>query len=174
LFLIRNFPRKDQTMLTSNEIDAKIAKVLVHALGVEDADIKPGATLQGDLGAESIDFLDIVFRLEREFMIKINQDELFPEEFLRGDSAFISEGRLTDDGLAALHEHMPYADWRELERDRQLERIDDLFTVGLVTSYVRSKLMRSSAAGTDAQAPARRHSHEHARTLAVSTGSSAA
>jgi acyl carrier protein len=174
LFLIRNFPRKDQTMPTSNEIDAKIAKVLVHALGVEDADIKPGATLQGDLGAESIDFLDIVFRLEREFMIKINQDELFPEAFLRGDSAFISEGRLTDDGLAALHEQMPYADWRELERDRHLERIDDLFTVGLVTSYVRWKLMRSGAASTDAQPPARRHSHENARPLAASTGSSAA
>ena len=58
--------------------------MLVHALGVEEADIKPSATLQGDLGAESIDFLDIVFRLEREFMIKINQDELFPEPFLWG------------------------------------------------------------------------------------------
>jgi acyl carrier protein len=174
LFLIRNYPRKDQTMPTSNEIDAKIAKVLVHALGVEDADIKPGATLQGDLGAESIDFLDIVFRLEREFMIKINQDELFPEEFLRGDSAFISEGRLTDDGLAALHEHMPYADWRELERDRQLERIDDLFTVGLVTSYIRWKLPRDGEAGTDALAPAPHPSHEGRSLLAVATGSSAA
>ena len=161
-------------MPTSNEIDAKIAKVLVHALGVEDADIKPGATLQGDLGAESIDFLDIVFRLEREFMIKINQDELFPAEFLRGDSAFIREGRLTNDGVAALHAQMPYADWRELERDRRLDRIDDLFTVGLVTSYVTWKLIRSGADRTDAQAPARSHSHEHARPLAVSTGSSAA
>ena len=71
-------------MPTPDEIDAKIAKVLVHALGVEDADIKPSATLQGDLGAESIDFLDIMFRLEHEFMIKINQDELFPEPFLVG------------------------------------------------------------------------------------------
>jgi len=174
LFLIRNIPRKDQTMPTPNEIDAKIAKVLVHALGVEDADIKPSATLQGDLGAESIDFLDIVFRLEREFMIKINQDELFPERFLVGNSAFIDDGRLTDDGMAALHTQMPYADWRELERDRRLDRIDDLFTVGLVTSYVKWKLRGSGFAETDALAPARRHAHENARPLAVSTGSSAA
>jgi acyl carrier protein len=174
LFLIRNFPRKDQTMPTSDEIDAKVTKVLVHALGVEEEDIKPSATLQGDLGAESIDFLDIVFRLEREFMIKINQDELFPEQFLVGDSAFINDGRLTDDGLAALHTQMPYADWRKLERDPRLDRIDDLFTVNLITSYVRWKLMGSGAAETDAHAPARRHSHENLRPLAISTGSSAA
>jgi acyl carrier protein len=70
LFVIRDFPRKDQTMPTLDEIDAKVTKVLVHALGVEEDDVKPSATLQGDLGAESIDFLDIMFRLEREFMIK--------------------------------------------------------------------------------------------------------
>ena len=69
---------------------------------------------------------------------------------------------------------MPYADWRELERDRRLDRIDDLFTVELVTSYVRWKLMGSGAARTDTQAPARRHSHENVRPLATSTGSSAA
>ena len=49
----------------------QVTKVLVQALGVEEDDIKPSATLQADLGAESIDFLDIVFRLEREFEIKI-------------------------------------------------------------------------------------------------------
>jgi acyl carrier protein len=62
-------------MLASNEIDARIAKVLVEALGVEEEEIKPSATLQRDLGAESIDFLDIIFRLERDFRIKIHQDE---------------------------------------------------------------------------------------------------
>ena len=138
-------------MPSSDEVDAKVTKVLVYALGVEEADIKPSATLQGDLGAESIDFLDIVFRLEVEFRIKINQDELFPQSFLLEDSAFINDGRLTDDGLAALHAQMPYADWKELERDRRLDRIDDLFTVDLVTSFVRWKLSGSGAAGTDAQ-----------------------
>ena len=51
-------------MPDSNEINARLAKLLVQALGVEGDEIKPSATLQGDLGAESIDFLDIIFRLD--------------------------------------------------------------------------------------------------------------
>ena len=83
-------------MPSANQIDARITKALVQALGVEEDEIKPTATLQGDLGAESIDFLDIVFRLEREFMIKVDRDELFPESFLTGDSGIIDGDRLTD------------------------------------------------------------------------------
>jgi acyl carrier protein len=170
-FVIRNFTRKDQTMPASDEIYAKVTRVLVQSLGVEEDDIKPSATLQGDLGAESIDFLDIMFRLERAFMIKINQDELFPKPLLLGDTAIIDDGRLTDDGLAALHTQMPYADWRKLEHERRLDRIDDLFTVDLVTSYVGWKLMKSGAAETDAQVPIGDHSQENMSLLATSTSS---
>jgi acyl carrier protein len=161
-------------MPDSDEINAKVTRVLVQALGVEEEDVKPSATLQGDLGAESIDFLDIVFRLEREFMIKVKRDELFPEPVLLGDSAMIDGGRLTDAGLAALHRQLPYADWRKLERDRQLARIDDLFTVDLVASYVSWKLMANGAPETDAHPPAPDHSHETTGLLAISTESSAA
>jgi acyl carrier protein len=161
-------------MLTATEIDAKVTKVLVQILGVEEDDIKPTATLQGDLGAESIDFLDIVFRLEREFMIKINNDELFPESFRQRDSGIIDDGRLTDEGLAALHTQMPYADWRKLESDRRLDRIDDVFTVALVASYVRWKLAGTGAAGNEVPAPAPRHSHENTRPLAIPAESPAA
>ena len=127
-------------MPASNEIDARVAKVLVQALGVEEDDITPSATLQGDLGAESIDFLDIVFRLEREFMIKIPQGELFSELIFRDDTEIVQDGRVTDLGLAALRSRMPYADLRALERDRRLDRVDDLFTVGLLSSYLTWKL----------------------------------
>ena len=158
-------------MPTADEIYAKVTRVLVQALGVEEEEIKPSATLQGDLGAESIDFLDIVFRREREFMIKIDRDELFPESLLAGDSAISEDGRLTVHGLAALHTQMPYADWRELERDPRLDRIDDLFTVDLVASYVGWKLMGRGAAKAATHAPARHQSHENMRVLATSTGS---
>ena len=77
LFVSRNLSRRDQTMLAQNQVYATVTKVLVEALGVEEDDIKPSATLQGDLGAESIDFLDIVFRLERAFGIRIPKGELF-------------------------------------------------------------------------------------------------
>jgi acyl carrier protein len=161
-------------MPSSDEIHAKVTKVLVQALGAEEDEITPTTTLQGDLGAESIDFLDIVFRLEREFMIKIDRDELFPELLLQGESTIIDGGRLTDDGLAALQTQLPYADWKRLERDRRLDRIDDLFTVDLVTTYVRWKLVGSGADKTDARALAHHESHKTMKALAVSSGSSAA
>jgi acyl carrier protein len=161
-------------MPTANEIDTRITKVLVHALGVEEDEVKPAATLQGDLGAESIDFLDIVFRLEREFTIKINQDELFPQAFLAGALVIIDDGRLTDAGLVELRAQMPYADWGKLESDRRLDRIDDLFTVGLIASYVRWKLAGNVASEDDTRGAAARHSRESTRLLAVSTGAPAA
>ena len=66
-------------MPTHDEIFQKVQATLVDALGVDEEDVTREATLQGDLGAESIDFLDIVFRLERNFGIKIPRGELFPE-----------------------------------------------------------------------------------------------
>jgi acyl carrier protein len=171
LFFSLNLSRKEQTMPALNEIYARVTKVLVHALGVEEGDIKPFATLQGDPGTESIDFLDITFRLEREFGIKIPRGELFPEPASRDAPAFTRDGRPTDEGLAALRLRMPYADLRELERDRRLNRIDDLFTVDLVASYIRWRLGGSGAAETDAHAPAFHHSPEDLTLAAISTGS---
>jgi acyl carrier protein len=113
--------------------------VLAQALGVEEEDVKPSATLQGDLGAESIDFLDIVFRLEREFGIKIPRGELFSEQVFQTAAELVRDGNVTDQGLAELRTQMPYADLSFLERDRRLNRIDDLFTVDLLVSYIRWK-----------------------------------
>jgi acyl carrier protein len=140
-------------MPDANEIHATVTKVLVQALGVEEDDVTPSATLQGDLGAESIDFLDIVFRLEREFAIKIRQGELFAEPVFRGDTDLVQDGRVTDEGLAVLRSHMPYADLRNLERDRRLSRIEDLFTVDLVVSYIRWKLVGSGESDSDVHTP---------------------
>ena len=58
-------------MPTKEEVFEKIQAALVDALGIDEEDVTPEATLVGDLGAESIDFLDIVFRLEKAFAIKI-------------------------------------------------------------------------------------------------------
>src|SRR5947207_6043601 len=97
-------------MLAGENISARVAEVLVEALNVEEDEIKPTATLQGDLGAESIDFLDIVFRLEREFGIKIPRGELFPESIFQGDPEFVQDGRVTEKGLQELKARMPFAD----------------------------------------------------------------
>ncbi len=141
-------------MPDSNEIDERITKVLVQALGVDADDIKPSATLQGDLGAESIDFLDIVFRLEREFMIRIPRGELFSELIFQDVTTILEDGHVTDAGLATLRSKLPYADWNLLARDRRLNRIDDLITVNLLSSYLTWKLRGSEEADCDLQAPA--------------------
>ena len=133
-------------MTASDEIYGKVARVLVESLNVDEDDLTPTATLQGDLGAESIDFLDIVFRLEREFGIKIPRGELFPESVFQGDPDFVREGRVTDQGMGELRSRMPYADLSAFDQDRHLTSVPDLFTVGLVTRYIAWKLGKSDDA----------------------------
>src|SRR5262249_8666711 len=127
-------------MLTQDEIYTKVSDTLVEALNVEPEDVKPTSTLQGDLGAESIDFLDIVFRLEREFGIKIPRGELFPESIFQGDPEFVQNGRVTDKGLQELHERMPFADLSAFEKDPEVSHLSDLFTVDLIARYIRGKI----------------------------------
>ena len=95
----------------------KIQAALVDALGVDEEDVKPEATLVGDLGAESIDFLDIVFRLEKAFDIKIPRGELFPEDILT-DAKYVQDGKVTEDGLAELRKRMPFANLDDSPRTR--------------------------------------------------------
>src|SRR3974390_2410379 len=118
-------------MPSQTEIYEKVSATLVEALNVEEEEIKPTSTLQGDLGAESIDFLDIVFRLEREFGIKIPRAELFPESIFQGDPQFVQDGKVTDKGLAELRARMPFADLSAFEKAPEVSHINDLFTVEL-------------------------------------------
>ena len=134
-------------MSASEEIYGKVTQVLVESLNVDEGDVTPTATLQGDLGAESIDFLDIVFRLEREFGIRIPRGELFPESVFQGDPDFVRDGQVTEQGMGELHSRMPYADLSAFDQDRRLTAVPDLFTVGLVVRYVEWKLGQRVEAG---------------------------
>src|SRR5437016_10138133 len=127
-------------MPTQEEIYTKVSNTLVEALNVDEDDIKPTSTLQGDLGAESIDFLDIVLRLEREFGIKIPRGELFPESIFQGDPEFVQNGKVTDRGLAELRARMPYADLSKFEKNPEVRAISDLFTVDMIARYIQGKL----------------------------------
>ena len=126
--------------MTQDEIFEKVRQQLVDALSVDEDEVTPQARLQGDLNAESIDFLDIVFRLEREFGIKIDRNELFPESIFQGDPEFVQDGKVTAKGLSELKTRMPYAELAAFEKDPQFENIGDLFTVDLIVRYVKSKL----------------------------------
>ncbi len=130
-------------MPTQEEILSKVSATLVEALNVDEDEIKPTSTLQGDLGAESIDFLDIVFRLEREFGIKIPRGELFPESVFQGDPDFVQDGKVTPKGLDELRTRMPFADLSGFEKNPEVRHLSDLFTVALIARYIEGKLEAS-------------------------------
>ncbi len=123
-----------------DEIFQEVQEVLVDALGVDDDEVKAEATLMGDLGAESIDFLDIVFRLEKAFDIKIPREELFPAESLMNNPEFVSNGKMTEKGLAELRDKVPHTDISGFENDPDVNKLGDLFTVSAIINYVETKL----------------------------------
>ena len=126
-------------MADKDEIFGKVKECLVEALGVEEDDVKAEASLTGDLGAESIDFLDIVFRLEKAFNIKIPRGDLFPDNILTSEE-FVQNGKLTEKGLAELKSRMPHADLTQFEKNPNVQDIADLFTVEMIVRYIESKL----------------------------------
>ena len=129
-------------MPTSDEIFEKVRDTLVDALGVDEDEVTPTAMLVGDLGAESIDFLDIVFRLEKNFSIKIPRGDLFPENLGNAEAGFVKEGRVTPAGLTELRNRMPHANPVSLDnfaKDPKLERLTDLFTVEMICKFIERK-----------------------------------
>ncbi len=126
--------------MTREEIFEEVREVLVDALGLDDDEVTENATLMSDLGAESIDFLDIVFRLEKSFGIKIPREELFPAESLLSNPEFVSNGKLTDKGIAEFKQRMPHSDLSSFQEDPDINRLPDLFTVGSVVNFVDLKL----------------------------------
>jgi acyl carrier protein len=131
-------------MPTADEIYANVKSTLVDALGVDDDEVTPEATLVGDLGAESIDFLDIVFRLEKNFSIKIPRGELFPES-LATDQTLVKDGVVTTTGIAELRKRMPHADIDMFAKNPKLENMQELFTVQMIVNFIQRKLAGAGA-----------------------------
>lgn len=125
--------------MSEQEVFEKVQETLVETLGVDEDEVTADATLTGDLGAESIDFLDIVFRLEQTFNIKIPRGELFPDNILNNPE-YVQNGKLTDVGLQQLKERMPHADFSEFEKDPDVNKMADLFKVQTIVNYAMSKV----------------------------------
>ncbi len=128
--------------ISRDEVFERVKEVLIDALGVDDDEVLEGATLMGDLGAESIDFLDIVFRLEKTFSIKIPRGELSPPDDLQNNPEYVESGKLTEKGLQRLKDAMPHArdeDMKKFEEDPDIAKMPDLFSVGMIVNYVTKK-----------------------------------
>lgn len=125
-------------MSVKEETYAKVSEVLIDALGVEDDEVTPEATMIGDLGAESIDFLDIVFKLEQAFGISIDREELFPDDILTS-SEYLQDGKVTADGVAKLKERMPFANLEKFEANPVVQDFANLLTVQDLCRFVEHK-----------------------------------
>lgn len=125
--------------LSDEEIFNKVQESLVDALGVDDDEVTTEATLVGDLGAESIDFLDIVFKLEKSFEINIPREELSPEDILT-NSQYVQDGLVTADGMAELKRRMPWANLADFEKNPRVQDFGNLLTVGDLCRYVGTKV----------------------------------
>ena len=120
------------TEITQEEIDAvypHVAEIIADALGCDEDEVKPDSSLINDLDAESIDFLDIVFRLEREFKVKIPRGkaveeargELSEEEFEQG-------GVVTDAGFEKIKAYMTEVPADRFSSPMKSAEIPKLFT----------------------------------------------
>lgn len=127
--------------MNEQEIFTKVQECLAGALGIEPDEIHPESSLVRDLGAESIDFIDILFRLEKAFDIKIPSGELFPANLLNEES-LVREGRLTPEGLKVLRAKMPYLDLTDFEKDPRVSTLADHFKVQMILNYVRERVSK--------------------------------
>ncbi|MEN9836010.1 MAG: acyl carrier protein [Pseudomonadota bacterium] len=139
-----------------NNLD-RVRAVIADALYVDLEQVEPGANLMADLGAESIDFLDIMFRLEKEFNIKLPRGEI--EQKARGqlsEAEFAVDGRLTDAGLANLRAMLPEVKETAFRPGLHLREIPTLFTVQTFVRMVGEQLTTGDAAlaGAGTERPA--------------------
>ena len=125
--------------MAQEDVLNKVRGVLVDALGVDEEEVTESARLVGDLGAESIDFLDIVFRLEKAFGIKIDQAELFPEAVL-SDPQYVVDGKVTDKGMDELRKRLPHMNLDGFNASRKVDEFSNVFTVADIVKFVQTKL----------------------------------
>jgi len=128
-------------MPSKEDVFAGVQEQLVEALAVDDDQVTPEATLMGDLGAESIDLLDIVYRLEKHFSIKIDRGELVPDDIVNDtQGVYVVDGKLTALGLEEIKKRIPFADLSSLEANPVIQNLATVLTVKDMCHLVEQKL----------------------------------
>ena len=124
-------------VMTESEIYRKVQGVVVEALGVDEEEVTPDARLTADLGAESIDYLDIGFQLQNAFGFQIGANELIVGNI---SDQYVQDGRITDEGMEELERRLPHVRWDALERSRDPNDFLNVFTVDALVRFVQAKL----------------------------------
>jgi acyl carrier protein len=137
--------------MDENAIYEKVKESVVEALGIDDDEVTPNALLFDDLGAESLDLLDIVFRLEKEFGIKIPRggiqaDALSAEGENLTEEDLVVDGVLTPLGIEKLKTSMPELDPARITEGFRADDIATLFTVQTFVNITKNLLKEKGTA----------------------------
>jgi len=133
--------------MNTDTIYPKVREIIADVLAFDEDDIQRDGSLVDDFGAESIDFLDLVYQLEREFKIKIPRGMI--EQEVRqgvGEGEFEEHGRLTDKGLAQLKEYLSEVPEDQFIPQMQVTLIPTLFTPETFCKIVLREQERSGQA----------------------------
>ena len=140
-----------QVEITNEEVAAiypAVAATIADALGCDADEVTPQASLIEELNAESIDFLDIVFRLERAFKIKIPRGKIV--ENARGtltEAEFEHNGIVTDAGFAQLREYLSEVPAARFRTPTKVKDIPRLFTAETFSKLVIAAQRQAKATG---------------------------
>lgn len=129
----------------------KVAKIVADVLAIDESDIEPNKRITVDLGAESIDFLDLVFRLEREFDVKIPRGQIEIEA--RGNLSkdeFEKDGVVTPAGIQALKNYLPEVPANYFKDNLKVSEIPTLFTVETLCNLVAKAQAKKQQAASGA------------------------
>ena len=131
------------------QIWVKVQDAFAAALGLEEDEIELEARLIEELGAESLDFLDIVYRLERAFDIKIPRGGIETTAQAEADGVYEVDGILTEDGLNALRQLMPEVPSVEIREGLRVTEVPELFRVATFYNIVAHLIEQKANGGTD-------------------------
>lgn len=123
---------------------AKVQDAFAAALGLEEDEIELDSKLIEDLGAESLDFLDIVYRLERAFDIKIPRGGIESSAQEEAGGTYEVDGILTDEGLSALKQLMPEVPPDEFVDGLRVTEVPELFRVATFYNLVCHLMAQAS------------------------------
>lgn len=123
------------------DVDGAVKEAVIEALALDDDEVTPESTLMDDLGAESIDLLDILFRIEKGTGVKIEAADL--GDYIQGgisDDEFSDENEIiTEKGAEQLRKVMPQTDPSQLAGTLAADEVIKLFTVQNLTEMVKSR-----------------------------------
>ena len=126
-------------IIAQDEIYRKVQKVIGDALGVDEGEVTPDARLAEDLGADSLDYLDMAFKLEKAFGIRVDMGDLVLNNVMT-DVRYVQDGRITDEGMEELRRRLPFVNLDAFDQSRDAKDFLNVFTVDTLVRFVQAKL----------------------------------